>query len=123
MSDLGYVEAELAALPADQRAVWRRIFTALLRDLRFGHPKGQQPDPCLNFGAGFFHTTTPAVINTEFTLAHGFGRAPYLAFPVLLLDAVGSTDGTFTVTQAADENRVYLKSSAASLPCSFVVEG
>lgn len=123
MADLGYIEAELAALPADQRAVWRRIFTVILRDLRFGHAKGMQPDPLLNFGGGFFHATTPAVINTEFTLAHGFGRAPYLAFPVLLLDAVGSSDGTFTVTQAADANRVYLKCAQASLPCSFVVEG
>lgn len=100
-----------------------RIFTALLTDLRFGHPKGAQPDPMKNFGGGFFHGMTPAVPGTEFTLPHGFGRVPYLAAPVLLLDAVGSSDGVFTVSRAADDKRIYLTSTVASQAVSFLVEG
>jgi hypothetical protein len=29
-------------------------FRSILKDMRFGHPGGEQPDPCMNFGAGFF---------------------------------------------------------------------
>lgn len=123
MADLGSIEAELGALPPALKATFTRIFTILLTDLRFGHAKGEQPDPLKNFGGGFFHTTTPAVAGTAFTVPHGFGRTPYLAFPVLLLDAVGSTDGIVTVSRAADDKRIYLTSSIENQGVSFIVEG
>jgi hypothetical protein len=123
MADLGLIQAEINSLPVDVRATMLRIFTTLLTDLRFGHPKGAQPDPMKNFAGGFFHATTPVTPGTEFTLPHGFGRAPYLAQPILLLDAVGSSDGVFTVSRAADDKRIYLTSTVASKAVSFLVEG
>lgn len=123
VADLALIIANINALPVDVRAPMLRIFTEVLSDLRFGHPKGAQPDPMKNFGGGFFHATTPASPGTEFTLPHGFGRAPYLATPVLLLDAVGSSDGIFAVSRAADDKRIYLTSTVASKAVSFLVEG
>lgn len=123
MADLGLAESEINSLPVELRAPMRRLITMFLTDLRFGHPKGAQPDPMKNFGGGFFHTTTPASPGTEFTIPHGFGRVPYLAAPVLLLDAVGSSDGVFTVSRVADDKRIYLTSTVASKAVSFLVEG
>src|SRR5689334_13953066 len=108
MADLGFFEAEIRSLPADERPTMLRLFRALLKDIRFGHPTGTQPDPMLNIGGGFFHGTTPATPGTEIAIAHGFGRVPYLALPVLRLDAVGSSIVPLTVSRVADDKRLYL---------------
>lgn len=123
MADLGYIRSEINSLPAELKPTFVRIFTALLKDLRFGHAKGEQPDPLLNFGGGFFHVTTAAVPGDEFTIPHGFGRTPYLAIPCLLLDVVGSSVGPLTVSRVADDKRIYLTSTETSLPVSVIVEG
>lgn len=123
MADLGRALQEINALPTEQRKPWTSILTDVLKNMRFGHPKGDQPDACVNFGAGFFHGTTPSTPGAEFTIAHGFGRVPYLAFPVLRLDAVGSRIVPLTVTRAADDKRVYLSSTIADAPICLVVEG
>jgi len=123
VADLGSLEAELNGLPVEIRATFLRIFRAVLKDMRFGHPKGEQPDPMLNFGGGFFHGTTPASPGDEFTIAHGFGRVPYLAFPVLMLDTVGSSVVPVTVSRAADNKRLYFTSTIASAPVTLGVEG
>lgn len=123
MADLGLVEREINALPSAQRAIFLRIFQAVLKDIRFGHPKLAQPDPCVNIGGGFFTATTPAVPGTEFSIAHGFGRVPYLLIPVLPLDAVGATLVPLAVTRAADDKRIYLSSTSASAFVCVAVEG
>lgn len=123
MADLGFVEREINALPATLRPVFLRIFQAILKDLRLGHPVREQPDPLTNFGGGFFTGTTAAVANDEFTLAHGFGRTPYLAYPVLCLDTVGSRVLDLQVTRAADDKRIYLSSPIQSADVTIVVEG
>lgn len=123
MASLSLVESEIAALPQELRPIFKRIFQALLKDLRFGHPTGDVPDPMTNFGGGFFHGTTHAAANTEFSLPHGFGRVPYLLFPVLPLDTVGARIVPLTVTRAADDKRVYLSSSVESAPVTVAIEG
>jgi hypothetical protein len=123
MADLGFVSQELNALPANLRPVFLRIFQAVLKDLRMGHPTGEQPNPSTNFGAGFFDATTPSGADDEFTIAHTFGRTPYLAIPVLPLDAVGSKIVPLTVTRAADDKRIYLSSSETSAPITLFIEG
>jgi hypothetical protein len=107
----------------EQRATMLRIFRAFLKDIRFGHPTGDVPDPTLNMAGGFYHGTTPSTPGTEFTIAHGFGRVPYLAVPVLRLDAVGSSIVPLTVSRVADEKRLYFTSTVASAPVSLAVEG
>ncbi len=123
MADLGFVLRELNALPAELRPVFTRILTEVLKQLRFGHPTGAQPDPMTNFGGGFFQGTTGAIAGDEFTIAHGFGRTPYLAWPVLPLDQVGSRVVDLMVTRAADDKRLYLSSATTSAAFSLAVEG
>lgn len=110
-------------MPVEQRATMLRIFRAFLKDIRFGHPTGDQPDPTLNMGGGFFHGTTPATPGDQFTIAHGFGRVPYWAMAGLRLDSVGSSIVPLTVARAADDTRIYLTSTIASTPVSLFVEG
>lgn len=123
MSDLGAIETEIKGLPAEIRPTVLRIFRLFLKDTRFGHPTGDQPDPMVNMAGGFFHGTTPATPGEVFTIAHGFGRTPYLAVPVLRLDAVGSSIISLTVARAADDKRLYFTSTEASTPFSLAVEG
>jgi len=123
VADLGTIEAEINALPVALRPIFMRIFRAILKDLRFGHPTGETADPLKNFGGGFFHGTTPSTPGEEFTIAHGFGRKPYLAFPVMRLDAVGSSVVPLTVSTVADDKRVFFTSTEADAPITIVVEG
>lgn len=123
MADLGFVLQEIKAFPAALQPGLIRIFREVLSNQRFGHPSGEQPDPSTNFGAGFFEGTTPAVANTEFTIAHGFGRVPYLLVPMLPLDVVNAQIVPLKVTRAADDKRVYLSSSVASAAITVLIEG
>lgn len=123
MSDLGYIETEVKSLPVALQPTFLRIFRAILKDLRVGHPTGDTRDPTLNMGGAFLHGTTPATPGDEFTIAHGFGRTPYLAIPVLPLDVVGASVVSLTVSRAADDKRVYLTSTIANVPVTLWVEG
>lgn len=117
------IESKLQGLPEALRQPLKEIFTELTRNLRYGHPLGEQPDPCMNFAAGFFTGTTAAIANDEFSIAHNFGRVPYLAFPILALDTVGSTTPVLRVTRAADDKRVYLSSPTVNTDLVLVIEG
>jgi hypothetical protein len=123
MADLGFFESEIKSLPENIRPTMVRLFRALLKDIRFGHPDGSSSDPMLNMGGAFLHGTTPATPGNEVSLPHKFGRAPYLAYPVLRLDAVGSSTVPLTVSRVADDKRIYLTSTIASAPFSVGVEG
>lgn len=121
MADLGFIEREVASLPRELRPIFQRIFTAILKDLRLGHPADATPST--NFGAAFYEGTTPATPGDTFTIRHQFGRAPYLLLPVLPLDTEGAQIVPMTVQRAADASRVYLTSSAASAPFMVLLEG
>lgn len=123
MSDLGRILQEINGLPTEQRKLFTSIFTDVVKNTRFGHPTGDARDPCVNFAGGFFHAVTPANAGDEFTIAHGFGRTPYLAIPVLLLDTVGSSTVSLTVSRAADANRMYFTSTEENVPVSLYAEG
>lgn len=123
MADASAVEAELNALPPQLKAIFIRVFRAFLKDIRFGHPLGEATDPMLNMSGGFLHGTTPTLPGDEFTIAHGFGRAPYWAVAGLRLDTVGSSIVPLTVSRAADNKRIYLTSTIGDAPISLAVEG
>ncbi len=123
MSDLGLIETEIRGLPAELRPTFLRIFRDLVKNLRFGHPSGDAPDPLTNFAGAFLTGTTHATPGSEITIEHGFGRTPYLAIPVLPLDAVGAQIVPLTVTRAADSRRIYLSSSVADANFTIAVEG
>ena len=121
MASLGYVEREIASLPRELRPTFQRIFQALVKDLRLGHPA--DATPMENFGGGFYEFTTPATPGDTFTIRHQFGRAPYLLLPILPLDVVGAQIVPMTVQRAADETRVYLTSTVASATGIVALEG
>lgn len=123
MADLGFFESEIRSLPDTLRPTMLRLFRALLKDIRLGHPSGDASDPMLNLGGAFLHGKTPSVAGTEFTIKHSFGRTPYVAFPVLRLDAQGSSVVRLTVSRAADDKRVYFTSLDINAPISLAVEG
>lgn len=80
--------------------------------------------PAQNMQGGFFTATTPSTANKEFTIAHDFGRAPYLLVPILPLDQVNAVVGIqLTLTRAADATYVYLKSPTTSVPIFVYLEG
>ena len=58
--------------------------------------------------------TTPATGNTEFSIEHGIGQTPQYLIPGAPLNGIGAMIVPLEVSRAADERRVYLKSSSTS---------
>jgi hypothetical protein len=114
------VESLVGGLDPDMKRVFVRVFDYVLNNLRIGRPDGGERAE--NLQAYFIEGTTPAVANTEFSIAHGLGQAPYLLVPVLDLTTVGKQSPRLTVTKAADGVRVYLSSPDTSAPFSAMVE-
>ena len=117
----GYVETLLGGMEAGLRRSLRLIFDYVLANLTFGPPDDQTR--ARNFQCYYYTTTTPAVAETEFTIAHGLGTTPYLLLPVLNLQTVGAKVVPLTVTRAPDATRVYLSSTVASAPICVLMEG
>ena len=120
MANPAYVESLVGSLPPEHRLAWKRVAEYVLRNLRFGPVAHQARTE--NLQAYYYTATTPAVANQEFSISHGLGRVPYLAIPVLPLDAVGSELVPLKVTRAADGSRVYFSSSAVSTPIWLMIE-
>ena len=121
MASLGLIESKIQGLPTNIRPVVLEIFRAFLKDLRLGHPEDQEPSE--NFGGHFYEGTTASVANVEFTIAHGFGRKPYLLLPVLPLDVAGAKLVPLKVERVADTKRIFLSSSVTSAPITVLLEG
>jgi hypothetical protein len=121
MANASYIQTLLAAMSREDRQALNGVFEYLLANLRLGHADtGTRAE---NFQLYALEGTTASVANTEFTIAHGLGTAPYLLIPVLPLDAVNAELVPLKVTRAADASRVYLSSSVASAPIRMLVEG
>lgn len=124
MADLGSLLSKLNGLDPDTKKILTQVLSELVPNLRFGHPTGDNTkDPSKNFGGAFFQGTTHATPNTEVSIAHRFGRTPYLGIPVLPLDQIGTRVVDLRVTRAADADRIYLSSSVASAAFTLFVEG
>jgi hypothetical protein len=121
MADQGNVDTMLYGFPVPEQRILRAIFAYILKDVRFG--RAEAGEPSQNMGGGFFRATTPAIADTEFTVAHTFGHPPYLLIPVLPLNVVSAKIVRLTVSRAADSSNVYLKSPDASAPITVYLEG
>lgn len=119
MSNVGYITTRLLGLPADTRKVLTEVFDYLVPNLRFGAPDTPKSE---NFSAFYASSTTPSTANTEFSIAHGMARTPYLAIQVLDLNAVGAQIVPLTNSRAADQMRVYLKSTSTSAVITLLLE-
>jgi hypothetical protein len=120
MAKVAGVDVLIGGLDADTKRVFSRVFDYVLNNLRFGRADHQARAE--NVQAYFLEGTTHAVANTEFSIAHGLGQAPYLVVPVLDVTTAGKKLPRLTVTRAADAMRVYLSSPDTSQPFSILVE-
>lgn len=119
MADIGGVKSFLGSLPADTKLAMEQVFTYVLNNLSLGAVEHQTR--ATNLQAYYLTGTTPAVANTEFTIAHGIGTAPNVLIPVMGLSLVGSQIVPLQVSRAADANRIYLKSSSTSAAIAVLV--
>ena len=120
MAESGYVESILGGLAADIKRSVASAFTYVLDNLRLGpFDAGTRAK---NFQWYWLSGTTSSNANVEFSIAHGLGRAPYVALPVLPLNAVNTQLVTLQVTRAADASRIYLSSPSTSAAIALLVE-
>ena len=120
MADESYVKSLVGNLSNDIKLAMSNVFTYVLNNLRFGAVEHQTR--ARNFQCYWLTSTTAATADEEFSIAHGLGRTPYVAFPVLPLDQVGARAVPLRVTRAADNHRIYLSSSSTSAPVALLVE-
>lgn len=120
MSSLGGLEALLGGLDDNTKRALTEVLRALVPNLR-GGPVDHQVK-LENFQRYYVNSTTASSSNTEFSVVHGMGRAPYAMRAVLPLDAVGSRLVPLTVSRAADAVRVYLTSPSTSAPFTLELE-
>lgn len=119
MADIGSVESEFGSLPADHKRALVAAFRYVLRNLSFGAVEHQKP--ATNFQAYYLTSTTASVANDEFSIAHGLDSAPSVLIPVMDVSAVGGQLVPLTIARAADDKRVYLKSSSTSAAFAVLV--
>lgn len=119
MADIGGVQAELAAFEGPQKTGLVNAFTYVLNNLTFGAVEHQTR--AKNFQTYYLTSTTPSVANTEFSIPHGLGSAPSMLLPVLSLSGIGAQVIPLQVSRAADDKRVYLKSSSTSAAFAVLV--
>ena len=117
MADKGYIAAQLNALPEQERLPLRNCFEYLMDSWKVG-----TATRALNAQWYRVTSTTHATANTEFSFTHGLGAVPSQLFPVLDLSKVGAQIVPLTVSRAADNQRVYLKSSSTSAVFTVMIE-
>ncbi len=120
MADASYVKSLCGSLGADVKLALGRVFEYVLGNIRFG-PVAHQTR-ATNFQAFYLEGTTPTTANVEFSVAHGLGRIPYTAFPVLRLDSTGGQIVPLRVTRTPDASQVYLASSSTNVSFAVMVE-
>ena len=119
MADIGSVESEFGALPADHKRALVAAFRYVLRNLSFGAVEHQKP--ATNFQAYYLTGVSSSNANTEFSIAHGLGSTPSVLLPVMDVTAIGSQLVPLQIARAADDKRIYLKSSSTSAAIAVLV--
>ena len=118
MADIGYLKSELGSFEGAQKNSLNNILTYILNNLSFARlDRGRATNAQLYYVSG----TTSSNANVEFSIAHGLTSAPSYAIPVLPLDEVGAQSVQLQVSRAADDKRVYLKSSSTSAVVTVMV--
>lgn len=120
MADLGYVQSLLRQVSDDKtRRALEECFKHVLGNIRLGVPEHQTRAVNLQT---YFLTSTTAASTGEFSIVHGLGTAPHLAFQVVDLSQPGAKLIPLEVARAADAARIYLKSTSTSAPFWLCVE-
>lgn len=121
MADKGYVRSVLGGIAdADTRRRIQQAFDYVLDNIRVGVPEHQTR--AVNTQQYWLETTSSTTANGEFSVTHGLGTAPRVAFQVLDLNRAGAKIVPLEVARVADGTRLYLKSSETSAPITLLVE-
>lgn len=120
MADIGYVRGQLNGIKDEAiRIRLINVFEHLMNELSLGEPDHQTRAG--NFQA-YWQKSTTASDTSEFSVAHGLNTTPKFAISALELDKPGSKDGFLEVSRAADNRRIYLKSTSTSAPILLFIE-
>lgn len=119
MADPGYIESQLGGMEPDIKKNLMSAFRYLLGNLTLGPVEHQRR--ATNLQAYFLNSTTPASANEEFSVAHGLGSTPNLIWPVAALNQVGAQIVPLQIARAADDKRIYLRSSSTSAVFTVLV--
>lgn len=120
MATPGYVRGLLGSLPDDLRRALGNVFEYTLANWRVGLPGHQKRAENAQWIQ--LDGTTPSTANTEFSIAHGLGTAPRVAFPCLDLTSSGTQMIPLVNSRTADGSRVYFRSSSTSAAFTLFVE-
>lgn len=118
MADIGFVKTVLGGVPDVVKKGVEQAFTYVLGSLSItASDRGKAG----NFLLYYIEGTTSSVANQEFTIAHGMESTPTVLIPVAKLHEVNTQLVPLTISRAADNKRVYLKSSATSVAITVLV--
>jgi hypothetical protein len=120
MASRDYVETLIAGLPQELQPTVKEIFTEVLNRIAIG--RATAGEKSVNLSGVFLQGKTAAIANAEFKIAHGMDATPYLAVPVLPLDAVNAVVPQLKVTKPADAMYIYLSSPVAGVTFVFYCE-
>ena len=119
MSNIGYIDSVLGALPKEQKAPLKSAFEHVMRDASLGAFESGTRPPNLN--AVWREGTTSTTANQEVSIVHGLGRTPTYAIPIVSLATVNSQTPVVSVPRAADGTRVYLASASTNVSFAVLV--
>jgi hypothetical protein len=120
VANKGYVETLIGRLPEQIRTPLKYAFEHVLDNGQIGGV--EHGKKAINFRWYRLDATTSTAANTEFTVAHGLGMAPYHLLPMVPLNSSGSQLVRLRVTRAADASRLYLSSPDTNAAFSILVE-
>lgn len=117
MANKGFIDTQINNLPTDIRYPLKNAFYYLMDNWRFGVEKRAE-----NAQLYRITSTTATTANAEFVVPHNLGITPTQLMPILDLSLIGAQMVPLTVSRAADESNVYLKSSSTGAVFTVLVE-
>jgi hypothetical protein len=120
VADKGYIAAVCRPIKdeATRNAV-TRAFEYVLDNMRLGVPEHQKR---ATNSQQYWLASTTAASTGEFSVQHGLQTTPRYALAVLDLAQPGAKLVPLEVSRAADDRRVYLKSTSTGAPIVLLVE-
>jgi hypothetical protein len=118
--DIGYLRGQVNSIKDEAlRTRLLNIVEHIANDFRFGAPAHQTRSQNAQL---YWQNSTTATSTGEFSLTHGLNATPKYAIPVLELDKPGAKLVPLEVSRAADNRRLYLKSTSTSAPILLLIE-
>ena len=120
MSSKGYVDSLINRLEERVRASLKYAFEHVIDNGQIGGIEHQEK--AINFRWYRLDGTTSSAANTEFSIAHGLGVAPFHLMPLVPLTSSGAQLVRLKVSRPSDASRVYLSSPDTGASFSVLVE-